>query len=74
MILPLWVIVTDLRLLSMAYLIALRIKRLLPSTETGLMPIAEDSGKRIFFRMPMSLKNAMTFSASGVPAAHSIPA
>ena len=46
----------------MAYLIAARIRRSLPSSETGLMPIALVSGKRIlvpqigaFFRVTLRL-------------------
>ena len=74
MMLPLWAMVTERLLLSMAYCMALRTKRLLPSTDTGLIPMAEESGKRIFLRMPMSLINCMTLATSSVPAAHSMPA
>ncbi len=42
--------------------------------DTGLMPIAELSGKRIFFTFISSVRNLMSFCASGVSAAHSMPA
>ena len=74
MMLPLCTRVTDLRLLSIAYWIALRISRSLPSLETGLMPIAEVAGKRIFVTLISLIRNSMIFFASGVPAAHSMPA
>ena len=46
----------------------------MPWIETGLMPIAELSGKRIFFTFISSMRNLITFCASGVFAAHSMPA
>jgi hypothetical protein len=48
MMLPLCTRVTDGRSLSIAYWMALRTRRLVPSLETGLMPMPEVSGKRIF--------------------------
>ncbi len=47
MMLPLCTIVTLLRLLAMAYSIAERNRRSVPSCETGLMPMPDVSGKRI---------------------------
>jgi hypothetical protein len=40
----------------------------------GLIPIALVSGKRIFLTFISVCSQAMTFCASGVPAAHSTPA
>ncbi len=48
MMLPLWTRVTEGLSLSIAYWIALRTSRSVPSRETGLMPMPEVSGKRIF--------------------------
>ena len=73
-ILPLWTSVTDLRRLSMAYWYALRMRRSEPSMETGLMPIADDSGKRIFFTFISRTRKSITFLASGDFAGHSMPA
>ncbi len=74
MMLPLCTRVTDLRLLSMAYWMALRIRRSEPSTDTGLMPMAEVSGKRIFLTPISFRRNSMTFFTSAEPASHSTPA
>ena len=71
MMLPLWTRVTVLRLLAMAYWIALRTRRFEPNSDIGLMPMPE-SGR---MRLPISFsRNSMTRSACGVPFAHSMPA
>ncbi|MCY1427470.1 hypothetical protein D9M71_433170 [compost metagenome] len=74
MMLPLWTMVTELRSLSTAYCSALRTRRLVPSRDTGLMPMPQFSVKRIFLTPISSVRNLMTFSASGLPAFHSTPA
>src|SRR5687768_18430911 len=48
MMLPLCTSVTLLRLLAMAYSRADRIRRSLPSRDTGLIPNADDCGNRTF--------------------------
>jgi len=60
----------------MAYWMADRISRSLPSTETGLKPIAELSGKRTFLYNcgNSRLRNPMTFFTSSLPFSNSIPA
>ena len=59
------------RLLSMAYWIAMRTSRLVPNSEIGWMPMPE-SGR---MRLPISdERNSMIRSACGVPLAHSMPA
>ncbi len=74
MMLPLWTSVTESRSLVIAYSIALRTSRSVPSRETGLTPIDEVSGKRIL-RTPISpWRKSTTFFAASVPASHSIPA
>jgi hypothetical protein len=55
--------VTDLRSLVMAYLMAARTRRELPSAEIGLMPMPDENGKRIFLTPISSCKNLMTFRA-----------
>ncbi|EXI83731.1 MAG: hypothetical protein AW12_02556 [Candidatus Accumulibacter sp. BA-94] len=74
MMLPLWTIVTDLRLLVIAYLIAARTRRSVPSCDTGLMPMPELAGKRIFFTPISSCRNLMTFRQPSELASHSMPA
>ncbi len=54
MMLPLCTSVTDFFLCSIAYSIAFFISLWLPSLDTGLIPIAVDSGKRILFLKPNS--------------------
>ena len=53
---------------------AARTSRSVPSRETGLMPMPLVSGKRIFLTFISFCRNAMTFFASALPAAHSMPA
>ena len=53
MMLPLCTSVTDTRSFSMAYWMALRTRRWLPSFDTGLMPRPELAGKR----MPLTLSS-----------------
>ena len=48
--------------------------RSLPSRETGLTPMPEVLGKRIFLTPISSCRNLMTFFASGDSAGHSMPA
>ena len=74
MMLPLCTSVIDSRPLSIAYWIALRTRRSVPSRETGLMPMPEVSGKRIFFTPISSWRKSMTFLAPSDSAAHSMPA
>ncbi len=62
------------RLLSIAYWNALRIRRSLPSLETGLMPMAEVPGKRIFVTFISLIRKSITFFASADLAGHSMPA
>ena len=61
--LPLCTSVTDARSLSIAYWIALRTSRSVPSRETGLMPMPEVSGKRIFRTPISSCRKSITFCA-----------
>ncbi|MCY1224060.1 hypothetical protein D9M72_362040 [compost metagenome] len=58
----------------MAYWIALRTRRSVPSRETGLMPMPEVAGKRIFFTPISFCRKAISFLAWSLSAAHSIPA
>ncbi len=53
---------------------AARISRSEPSFETGLMPMEEVLGKRIFVTPISFWRNSTTFFASGVPCSHSMPA
>ena len=46
---------------------AARTRRLVPSSLTGLMPMLEDSGKRIFFTPISRCRKSMTLATSGVP-------
>ena len=72
--LPLCTSVTERRSLSIAYWYALRISRSEPSRDTGLMPMPDVSGKRIFLTPISLIRKSMTFFASGDSAAHSMPA
>ena len=51
-----------------------RTSRCDPSFETGFTPNDELSGKRTFVTPICSVRNFRNFSASGVPAIHSMPA
>ncbi len=73
MILLLCTSVTERRAWSIAYWIALRTSRSVPSRDTGLMPSPDESGKRMPFTPISSRRNWMTFFASGDPAGHSTP-
>ena len=73
--LPLCTIVTDLRLFSSAYLIAMRTRRLVPVIEIGLMPMPESSRMRLL--VPASillLMKSISSFACAVPCFHSMPA
>ncbi len=74
MMLPLCTSVTDLRSLSIAYWSALRTSRSVPSRDTGLMPMPDVAGKRIFFTPMSSIRNLISFFAPSDSAAHSMPA
>ena len=74
MMLPLCTSVTERRSLSIAYWIALRTSRSVPSREIGLMPMPEVSGKRIFCTSSSSRRNEITRRAPSDSASHSIPA
>ena len=76
MMLPLCTIVTLLRLLAIAYSMAERIRRSVPSCDTALMPMPDESGKRI---LPYSfgkacLNSSLNFALSALPASNSMPA
>jgi hypothetical protein len=58
----------------MAYWYARRIRRSDPSIDTGLMPMAELPGKRIFVTFISLTRKSMTFFASADFAGHSMPA
>jgi hypothetical protein len=58
----------------MAWSSAARTRRSVPSRETGLMPMPDVSGKRIFSTPISSRRNAISFRTSGDSAFHSIPA
>jgi hypothetical protein len=53
---------------------AARTSRSVPSRDTGLMPMPEVSGKRIFFTFISFWRNAMSFWASSLSASYSMPA
>ncbi len=74
MMLPLCTSVTDSRPFAIAYSIALRTSRSVPSRETGLIPMLEVSGKRIFRTPISSWRKAITLRAPADSASHSIPA
>jgi len=61
MMLPLWTIVTLGLSLSIAYWMALRTSRSVPCFETGLMPMPEVSGKRIFLTPNSSCRILISF-------------
>ena len=71
---PLWTRVTFRRFCSIAYRIAARMSRSDPSIETGLIPIDEVFGNRIFFTPMSRVRKSTTFWHSGVPVSHSTPA
>ena len=74
MMLPLCTSVTETRSFSMAYWIALRIRRWLPSFDTGLMPMPELAGKRMPVTFSSFCRKAMRRCTSAEPAGHSMPA
>ena len=74
MMLPLCTRVTFFRLWARAQLIAARTSRWVPSSLTGLTPMLEDSGKRIFLTPISFWRKSITFLTSGEPLSHSIPA
>ncbi|MCY1180836.1 hypothetical protein D9M73_213080 [compost metagenome] len=74
MMLPLCTRVSDSRSLSTTYCRALRTRRLVPSLDTGLMPMPQSWSKRILVTPISSLRNLITLFASGDPAFHSMPA
>ncbi|MNE58752.1 hypothetical protein D3C80_1538040 [compost metagenome] len=74
MMLPLCTRVTESRSLSMAYSMAARTRRSVPALDMGLMPMPQDSGKRIFFTPISFCRKAITFLASSLSAFHSMPA
>ena len=74
MMLPLCTIVTLGLSLSIAYWMALRTRRSVPSRDTGLMPMPEVLGKRIFLTPNSSCRNLMSFLALSLSASNSMPA
>ena len=74
MMFPLCTRVTLSRFCSIAYLIAARMRRWLPSIETGLIPKALVPGKRMLFTFMVPVRNSRTCFASGLPLSNSIPA
>ena len=58
----------------MAYWIALRTRRSVPSIDTGLIPIPEVFGKRILVTPISSIRNLMSFFAFSDSASYSMPA
>ena len=60
--------------LSIAYWIALRTRRSVPSRLTGLMPMPEVLGKRIFLTPISSIRNLISFLALSLSASYSMPA
>ncbi|MNY47040.1 hypothetical protein D3C86_1822740 [compost metagenome] len=74
MMLALCTSVTDGLSLSMAYWIALRTSRWVPSRDTGFTPMPDVSGNRIFLTPISSCRNLISFFAPSLPASHSIPA
>jgi hypothetical protein len=65
---------TLLRFSLRAYWMAERTRRSVPSREIGLMPMPLVLGNLIFFTFISFSRKAMTFLASSVSAAHSMPA
>ena len=49
-------------------------RRVVPSTEMGLMPNDEVAGKRTFFATLCAFRNSYSSAAPLVPAANSMPA
>ena len=74
MMLPLCTSVIDGLSLSMAYWIAFFTSRSVPSRDTGLMPMPEVPGKRIFLTPISLIRKSMIFFAASDSAAHSMPA
>ncbi len=74
MMLPLCTMVTLGLSLSMAYWMALRTSRSVPSIDTGLMPMPLVSGKRILVTPSSSTRNLMSLRAFGLRASYSMPA
>ena len=74
MMLPLCTRVTLGLSLSIAYWIALRTSRSVPSRETGLMPMPEVSGKRIFLTPISLVRKSISFFAFSLCASYSMPA
>jgi len=74
MMFPLCTRVTFGRLSAMAYSIAALTRRFEPSSLIGFTPMPQRSGNRIDVTFISRRSQAMTLSASGEPAFHSIPA
>jgi len=74
MMLPLCTMVRLRRFWSSAYWMAERTSRSVPSREMGLMPKAEESGKRIFLLSFLALSHSKSSFASAEPASNSMPA
>ena len=72
--LPLCTMVTLGLSLSMAYWMALRTRRSVPSMETGFTPRPDVLGKRIFLTPISSCRNLMSFLALSDSASNSMPA
>ena len=60
--------------MSIAYWMALRTRRSVPSIDTGLMPMPLVSGKRIFVTFISSMRNLISFFALSLFASYSMPA
>jgi len=74
MMFPLCTIVTLERWSSNAYKIAARISLSVPSLDTGFIPKAVVSGKRILSADPRRVMNSKSSFASGLSYLYSIPA
>ncbi len=74
MMLPLCTSVIDGLSLSIAYWIAFFTSRSVPSRETGLMPMPDVAGKRIFLTPISLIRKSISFFACGDSASHSMPA
>ena len=70
----LWTSEIDFRFQRSAYWIAARTSRSVPSREAALIPIPDVAGNRIFFTPISFWRKAITFWASALSAAHSMPA
>jgi len=66
--------VIDFLSLAIAYCSALRTRRSVPSRDTGLMPIPDVAGKRIFFTLISLIRKSISFFAPSDSACHSMPA